>query len=208
MSGAVIGLMASGRVPAVIPVGPMWSGDVVVNTGTTSVSDPSMCNIWYRRTIISWVYSSAEIAAAFPGRLSVVISGLRFTVSDQPVNQPLPQYAIGMKLTSATISQNPDTSPGSYTIVKPASNETFATGFVKEWPVFPTTFTWTFGNNLAITCAWGQCPTGFDGSGRQPYTSTGTRWFDRRDDTGDYVINVDSATTSSGGRPVVQLYCN
>lgn len=181
-----------------------WTGDVVTSAGTGGSTSPGMCNIWYRRSIIAFVYTSAELAAAF-GKNSATITGLRFYVVGQPLNQPLPSYAIGMKLVSTAANVNPGSS--GYTIVKNAASESFTSSTTKQWQPFDTSFSWTSGNNLAIIVAWGQCPTNYNGSGQGYYNAGGNIYYQWTDNAGTYTINVDSVSNDGGAsRPVVQLY--
>jgi hypothetical protein len=186
------------------PIGDFfWTQDIVPIVGQNGTSSPNLCNIWYRRHILMWVYSAAELTTAF-GKNTAVISNMRFLVNQQPLYQPLPSYAIGLKNGSFSIT----TSPGhtGYTIVKPASSESFTSNQVKTFDEFPTSFEWT-GGDLAIAVAWGQCPTTYNQSGTNGITNTGTLWWARSDSSGAYTINTDNisgSTTST--RPSIQFY--
>jgi len=181
-----------------------WTGNVVSVTSTSGNTIVSLVNNYYRRYILSFVYTSAELAAAF-GKNTASISGLRFLVATQPTNQPYPNYAIGMKLVSTGITTNP-TNTG-YTIVKSASSESFTTNTTKQFFPFSSTFNWTSGNNLAIIVAWGQSPTNYSSTGRMSFNSSGSIFYSRSDSTGSFVINTDTPTlTLTSSRPVVQLY--
>lgn len=147
-----------------------------------------------------WVYSSAEMVAAF-GKSSASITGLRFNVTQQPLYQPLPSYAIGMKNGSFGGS-----SPGhtGYTVVKTAGSESFTTSTVKTFNSLNTTFNWT-GGDLAIIFAWGQSPTNWSATGQSPIGS-GTMWRTWTDSAGTYTINTNNPTTTVSYRPVIQLF--
>lgn len=146
-----------------------------------------------------WVYTASELQNAL-GKSSGTIDGLRFLVEEQPANQPLPDYAIGMKNGSFGSS-----SPGNtgYTVVKNPSPESFVTGENKVFQPFDTSFVWT-GGDIDIIFAWDQCPSNYNASGISPIA--GTMWYSWSDATGSYTINSDNPTSTRGWRPVVELY--
>lgn len=177
---------------------PFWSGNIITSTGDNFNEDANICNNYWRRYIIKWVYTSAELTAI--SKLSSgTISGIRFSVTQQPTNQPLPNYAIGLK--NGTFGTNDPGNTG-YTVVKSASSESFTTGTVKTFTT--TDFAWT-GNDIAIVFAWGQCPTNYSSTGTSPIGS-GNAWYSGVDTAGTYVINTNSATTAISYRPVLQFY--
>lgn len=181
-----------------------WTGDVVAATSTGSGTLPGPCNIYFRRTILSFTYTSAELSAAF-GKSSATITGLRFYVVGNPIYQPLGSYAIGMKLVSTDAVTNPGGT--GYTIVKSASSESFTSGTNKVFDPLTTSFTWTSGNNLAITFAWAQSPTNWSSSGTCYTNNVGSIFYTWTDSAGVYTINSDSTFSSVGAsRPVMQLY--
>jgi hypothetical protein len=185
--------------PRIFPAG--WSNDIITFTGSNGTQSPGVVNNYFRRSILAWTYSASEISAATEGRTSGIITGLRFFVTQQPTYQPYPSYAIGLK--NGTFAA--DTNPGStgYSIVKPASSESFTTNTTKTFN-FSSSFTWS-GGDLAITIAWGQSPTNFSSTG-QSRIGTGTLYSVRSDTAGTYVINTDSASNAASNlRPVVQL---
>jgi len=181
-----------------------WSLNVVTATSTGGTQTPGPCNIYFRRSIMAFTYTSAELSAAF-GKNSATITGLRFFVVGQPLYQPLGSYAIGMKLVSTDAVTNPGST--GYTIVKTASGESFTSNTNKVFDPLTTSFTWTSGNNLAIAFAWAQSPTTWNASGQCYVNSSGSLFYTWTDNAGTYVINTDSITTTAGGsRPVMQLY--
>lgn len=173
-------------------------------TGTITNTSMGLCNIYWMRSFLMWTISSSEIVTR-TGKTSGTISRLRFYVSTSaPLYQPLPSYAIGMKLVTTDIN----TSPGNtgYTIVKSASSESFTANTYKEF-IFTSSFSWNSSFNLAIQVAWGQCPTTYNNSGQNYYTSTGTLFGTRTDSAGTYSINGADGMSSQGNiRPIVELY--
>jgi hypothetical protein len=192
--------------PTVTPVYNYWTGDVLTADSVSGTQDASPVNIYYRRTIFTTTYSEAELVAAFgtDGLGNIQINKLRFSVTQQPANQPLPDYAIGMKLTTNGITtNNSGLSGGTFTLVKNPTSETFATGGVKEF-VLDTPFTWVPGNNLVISWAWGQCPVTWSSSGTMPIDTGGVSYANVSDSVGAYTV-FDSAGGNRSYRPVVQL---
>lgn len=175
-------------------------------TGTISNTSMGLCNVYWRRSFLMWTISSSEILN-MTGKTSGTISRLRFYVSTSapPASyQPLPTYAIGMKLVSTDIN----TSPGNtgYTIVKSASSESFTVSTYKEF-IFTTNFSWNNSFNLAIQFAWGQCPTSYTNAGQNYYTSSGVLFGARTDSAGTYSINGADGMSNQGNiRPIVELY--
>lgn len=178
----------------------IWTPDIITATGTNSSTQPNICNIYYRRLIMYWVYTASEVSAAFGGATTANISRMRFDVTEEPLYQPLPDYAIGMKQGSFSVSTNPGNT--GYTIVKNQNDENFPVG-TKTF-LFDTPFNWT-GQDLVIAIAYGQVQPTWNSSG-QSAIGSGTSYWDRSDSAGTYVINTDSANSSNNFRPVVQLY--
>lgn len=176
-----------------------WTNNIITSTGTNSASSPSFLNIWFRRTIICVVYTSAELQTAF-GKSSATISGLRFNVTQQPFYQPLPSYAIGMK--EGSFFGNPGFT--GFTVVKSPSSESFTSGTVKTFDPFGTNFNWN-GGDLAVVVAWGQCPVNYNQSGTMPIGS-GTSYYSWTDSSGAWTINANSFNSTLSYRPVIQLY--
>ena len=181
-----------------------WTGDVVAVSSTAGGTTPGPCNIYFRRSILSFTYTSAELSTAF-GKNSATIRGLRFYVVTNPIYQPLGSYAIGMKL----VSTDPVTNPGynGYTIVKNQSSESFTGSSNKVFQPLTTSFTWTSGNNLAITFAWAQSPTSWSSNGTCYINNGGYIFYSWVDSAGVYTINSDTpASAVANSRPVMQLY--
>jgi hypothetical protein len=186
------------------PGGAGWGGNLIAQTGTTQGNtSANICNIYWRRRVFVATYSAAEVSAALGGLTSGTISAMRFSVTGQPANQPLPSYAIGMKnTTNSPTTNNSGSAGGTFTTVKTQASESFTTGAVKTFN-FTTPFAWN-GQNLAISWAWGQCPTGYSSTGENPI-GAGTSYHAYSDETGTYLV-TESAGTSASYRPVIQLY--
>jgi hypothetical protein len=203
-TGTILATTASISIVDAAAPAASWSTDIITSTGSNTGTTANVINNNYRRYLLIWTYTAAELQAA-TGRTSATISGLRFSVTQQPTYQPYPNYAIGLKNVGGSVTST--TNPGStgFTIVKAQASESFTTGVVKEFTLSP--FTWT-GSNLSIAVAWGQVPTNFSGTGTSP-RGAGTLYIGRLDTAGTFVINTDTtSTTAVNGRPVVQLFCS
>jgi hypothetical protein len=186
------------------PITNGWGSLMPPVTGTSGTTGVAPCNIYYRRHCIVGTYTSSEIEASIGGT-SATFSKLRFYVAQQPTNQPLPNYAIGMKYTSLEQASNSSASRGGalFTTVFPQTSTSFATGTYEEF-TFSTTFAWTSGNNVAIAFAWGQCPTNYSSTGKNQI-GTGTVYQAQTDDAGTYLV-TDSCPSSVRYRTSIQLY--
>lgn len=182
----------------------------VENTSSTTVMGSSQSgglhNIWYRRSHLALTIPASVLQAS--GKTSGDILGMRWYVVGQPLYQPLPTYEIGFKNWSG-ISSNPcSTTSSGWTVVKPSSSESFTAGQYKEF-TFATPFAWS-GGDLAISVAWGQCPTRYNSSGTMYVTtnstsSSGYCWYVWQDGAGTYYI-TDSAITVANNMPRVEFY--
>ena len=131
---------------------------------------------------------------------------MQFIVRNQPTYQPFPNYTIGMKLHTSSITTNVSGSSDGqfFTTVKTEASESFTTNTTKIF-TFTTPFAWTYGNNLAIACAWGQT-SNYSDSGTMDIGS-GTSFYDRSDTAGKYELYFGAFGTSDY-RPVVQFICS
>jgi hypothetical protein len=173
-------------------------------TGTSGTTGAAPCNIYYRRRCIVTTYTSAEIEASVGGT-SATFSKLRFWCAQQPTNQPLPNYAIGMKYTSLGQTGNSSGSNGeaSFTTVFPQTSTSFTTGTYEEFS-FSSNFAWTSGNNVAIAMAWGQCPINYSSTGKSQI-GTGTVYHAQTDSDGTYLV-TEPCSSNVICRTSIQLY--
>lgn len=195
-------------------------GPEILSVTNYTVSDrPSLCNIFWRRSIVSSTYTAAEMSYACGGLSSATIYGMSFYVREQPQYQPLPSYGIGAKNTIGTTIEN-NTGSG-MVLVKNPSSESFTTFSFKEM-MFDTPIVWT-GGNFVFVWAWGQCPTDYSLTGKTSYNNpsgtnwsdptVGRIWFEQSDDPGAYsataAINYSTGDPDEhwwGYRPVFKLY--
>jgi hypothetical protein len=172
---------------------------IIASTGSNGNTRAGITNIYYRRHLIHFAYTAAEIQAA-TGGTSGTINTLRFYVTQQPLYQPLPNYAIGIKKGTFGTSN-----PGAtgYSIISGPSSQSFFTNSYK-YINFNQDIVWN-GEDLAFAFAWGQCPTNWNGSGTSR-TGSGVMYYSRSDSSGSYVINNGASGSSLALRPVLELY--
>lgn len=190
--------------------GSIWTNDIIEATGVTTVdeetgddSGASPVTNYYRRCLFTVTYSAAELEAAF-GRNSAIIKKVRLFVTDEPDNQPFPQYEIGMKMTTnATNVNNSQGSGGPFTLVKTQSDESFVEGTYKEFNL-TSPFAWSSPSNFVISFAWAQAPNDYTNTGTMPIGG-GVSFYSWTDSEGEYNFNT-VATTQASYRPVIQLY--
>ncbi len=191
--------------PYVAPITtPDWTSNVTsyFTYAVSSTQNPNIMNNYYRRFMLNFVISDAEIYES-SGLTNGTIAGVRFNVVSVPTNQPYPNYQIGMKFTTGDISNGP--SDGGYTEVKSPGSQSFVAGLNEI--SFDTPYVWT-GGNIALSFAWGQVPTNYSSTGTGPISGqswAGVMRYVRSDGTGSYNIN-SLATGSVNYRPIIQLY--
>lgn len=180
-------------------VGPAWYNIVSVTGSNGSTNGVSPVNQYYRRQIIAFTYSAAEITAA-TGKTSGTIQQLRFYVSGVPTNQPYPNWAIGLKNHSNGTSNDPGNT--GYAIVWGPESTSFYSGY-NTFDI--ANFSWS-GGNLGITFAWGQVPVNWTSTGQSYVNNTGNTYLSQTDAAGTYTINSDGYSTNTSGRPAIEIY--
>ena len=174
-----------------------WYEDIPgPSTGQNSTGGYGPNNIWYRRSVVKAIYTADEIGA---GLTSGLIYGLRFNSVQEPQNQPLPNYTVGLASTSLENNQNPG---NNFTVVYGPNDENFSSNTVKEF-IFETPFAWS-GPNLGVAWAWGQVQPTYNRSGTVDINNSGRQFYSRSDSSGTYTVN-STASSSQNFRPVIQL---
>lgn len=194
------------RTLAGVPSGPISIGNFygksntqpLTPTGFNTLTGTSPVNNYFRRYIMHWVYTGAEINVTY-SRSSGTVNSITINVNSVPTYQPYPDYAVGMKQGTYG-SSNPGNT--GYTIVRTATSQSFVSG--NNNIALTSPFAWA-GQDLAIAVAWGQCPTDFSQTGTSQIINTGTMWFSRTDGGGTYVINTDNPGEVASYRPIVTL---
>lgn len=167
-----------------------------VASGQHEASSFGPINIWFRRSVYKTIYQAGELGVPLS---EGQVLGLRINVTNEPVYEPLPNYAIGLKNTLGGRDANPGAT--GFTVVYGPVNQSFSLG-VNEF-IFDTPFSWD-GSNLAVAWAWGQVSPTYDQSGIVDIVNSGTSFGSRTDGTGTYTVN-DSASQSNPYRPVIEL---
>ena len=179
------------------------TNNIISVTGETAYPNyTSPINNNFARAFIAWSHSSSELYAAFNSKSSATITGVQLFVKGAPAYQPFPNYAIGMKLHTSGITTN--ITGASFIQVKAQASESFTSNTTKIF-TFTTPFVWTYGNDLAISFAWGQI-SDYANSGMMDIGS-GNSWKAQSDSGGTFLIN-DYAGTTVSYRPIIQFICS
>lgn len=212
--GAAEGIPSSGQVDFAdfygkAALGPLPTNQwftPVTSTVVTTGTDATTCCIWYRRMHLRWCYHQSEIRSMLGGpHPSAVFTRIGFDVVEQPINQPLPNYAIGLKNLTTSFTSYSDPGLTGYTIVQSPGSQSFTAGTFKDFDT--ANFTWT-GGSLAIMFAWSQCPTGYSQTGKTYKATGGTTYRYWTDSAGTYSINTAAPDGTSGThsyRPVIKI---
>lgn len=175
-----------------------WSSNVIPQTSSNGTTSPNLCNIYWRRRVLRWVYTSAEMSSAL-GRSSATIFGMRFFVTQRPIYEPLPGYVVGMKQGNFSVGSNPGAT--GFTIVSSVRSPGFLSNAFK-YIAFDNPFAWN-GQAVVITCAWAQVQPTWNSSGVSGIGS-GTMFHAQTDSAGSYTVSSGTNATVSY-RPVVQF---
>ena len=177
------------------------------STSTHPNTSANIMNLWYRRSVIAYTYTAAELSG-YGLITGSVISKLRWYVTDPAPSayQPMPNYAITMEhIGSATSSSNPTQISGAnLTTVKNQHGLTQTTVGYHE-VTLDNTFTWNGTDGIGFVHAWGQVPTGYVRDGIS-YVQPGNVYFTRTDGAGTYPVSQSVTSTYSNQRPVVELF--
>jgi hypothetical protein len=173
---------------------------LVSNTGEQNgTTSAGLINQWYKRSVVSFVYSAAEITAA-TGKSSGTIQQIRFYITGAAQNNPFPSYTIGMKNITTSEYINPGAS--GWTTVSAAQDRTFnTTGY---YTVDIADFSWT-GNNLAFVMAWGAVSNYSQSGQSRINSSSGYLFYSQTDNAGTYTI-FDTTVSSGAIRPIIEIY--
>ena len=194
------------QVPA--PSSPVSAGWYTPFTGNTynSTTQPAPVNVYYRRYILGWVVTAAEMQAVASGD-SGSITKLRINnIYQVPLSSrmPLPNYAIAM---CHHTGANPTSSTGrtNFTTVLNQQAVNFNSTGAFEYPTLNNPFEWNGTGDIGVVMAWGQCPINYNASGRLSVRNTGTMYFSRTDGSGTYTVS-NYASSSMSYRPSLDFY--
>ena len=181
------------------------------STSLTTNTTPYPANAYYRRYVLAFTYTAAELAALDIISGSV-ISKLRWYVLDPPSSSysPYPNYAIRMMhIGSGTNTTNPTSlgglSSSNVTDVKAQHNyANTSTGYSEM--TLDNNFTYNGTDAIGFIFAWGQIPTGYQLKGQGYRLSDGTLWYTRTDSSGTYLVTTTASSSLSNQRPVIGMY--
>lgn len=178
-------------------------------TGTNSTSAANIMNAYYRRYLIGFTYTAAELQASSSNfQNGATISGLSFYITN-PVStsySPYPNYAVALcHVPNGANNTNPSLSNNrtNFTTVKAQHNIVFTSSGTKTI-TFDNNFSYNGTDGLGLIFAWGQIPTGYSTDGQSYIESTGNAFYSRTDSTGTYNVS-SSASSALSYRPRVDL---
>ena len=188
------------------------------STTGTSTYAPHPVNTYWRRYLLAFTYTAAELAS-FDIVSGSVISKLRWYVSNPPPSSrnPMPNYAIRMLHIGSGHGHSPTntTTPTSLgvlsssnvTDVKAQHNYDFVTpGVGYHEMALDNNFTYNGSDAIGFIFAWGQVPTGYIADGAGHRLTDGTLHYNRTDGSGAYAVSDTTSRTYSHYRPVIQMY--
>ena len=183
------------------------------STTGTSTYAPHPVNTYWRRYLLAFTYTAAELAS-FDIVNGSVISKLRWYVSNPPPSSrnPMPNYAIRMlHIGSGTNTTNPTSlgglSSSNVTDVKAQHNYDFDTpGVGYHEMALDNNFAYKGSDAIGFIFAWGQVPTGYIADGAGYRISSGTLHYNRTDSSGTYAVSDTASRTYSNYRPVIEMF--
>jgi len=179
-----------------------------LTTGTTAAYP---ANAYWRRYLLAFTYTAAELAS-FDLISGSVISKLRWYVFNPPPanRSPFPNYAIRMMhITNGTNTTNPTNlvglSSSNVTDVKAQHNYTNTSVGYTEMTL-DNNFTYNGTDAIGFIFAWGQIPTGYISDGQGYRLSDGTLHYARTDSSGTWLVTSTATLTAANSRPVIGMY--
>ena len=183
------------------------SGHTTSSLGTTSAQ---VGNTYWRRYLLAWTLSQAEIfgggLSGYTAGIGGTISALSFYISNPPGSAYQPQTTeIGLVNLAAgtTGSTNPAANASLVRVFDASVNLSSASGLT-AYNFNITNFTYT-GGALGITFALSQCPTNYTSDGQSYYMNGGTTFYARTDGAGAYTYNGSTTNTNTNQRPATWL---
>ena len=172
------------------------------STTGTSTYAPHPVNTYWRRYLLAFTYTAAELAS-FDIVSGSVISKLRWYVSNQPPSSrnPMPNYAIRMlHIGSGTNTTNPTSlgglSSSNVTDVKAQHDYDFITpGVGYHEMALDNNFTYNGSDAIGFIFAWGQVPTGYIADGAGYRLADGILHYNRTDSSGTYAVTDTAGST-------------
>jgi hypothetical protein len=175
------------------------------NNYNTSGTTPGPANNYYRRYKICAIYPyNSFVNAGWTG--DIRITKLSFFVLSTPTYQPYPDYWIG--LTNTYDGDGSDiTSFESTQYIGSQSFTGGGAGGTENIITLPLPFYYypSYGYNLGVAFAWGQCPTNWSATGNTLASFPGSLRYAASDAAGSYSLS-DAAPTTQVGRPILRFY--
>jgi len=175
---------------------------IQIGSGTTTTSNysASPVNIWYRRSVMQFVYTAAELTAA-GASTSTPINQLGFFVSTTP-NYTIPNYTVKLKHTSATNVASNLGSGGWSTVITAFNYAPVSGGF--ELLALDNTFLWDGVSSIGVEICWSQVQPNYNASGTiRYYNSTNGFRYSWTDASGNSCGSTPN--TRNNNKPQIQM---
>ena len=181
------------------------------STLTTGTTTAYPANAWWRRYLLAFTYTAAELAS-FDLINGSVISKLRWYVFNPPPSNrsPFPNYAIRMMhIANGTNTTNPTNlgglSSSNVTDVKAQHNYTNTSVGYTEMRL-DNNFTYNGTDAIGFIFAWGQIPTNYTADGQGYILSDGRLHYSRTDSSGTWLVTNTTNVSTNNNRPVIGMY--
>ena len=193
------GVITGGVAPGTYDIGTFGTG----SNGTTSAC---VSNVYYRRHVLGWTLTQAEIAQGTGASgVAGTISAIAFNITNPVSSSYQPQVTeIGLvNLAAGTANNYNPTGNASLVRVYDASLSLTSSGW-RTLTFNITNFAYS-GGALGITLGNSQCPTNYTRDGQCQIMGTGTLYYSRTDSSGAYAYNSTGTTSAGGTRPNTRL---
>ena len=172
----------------------MTSQTIQLGTGTdnTTITTCSPANIWYRRAVMQFVYTAAELSAAGASSTSS-LSEIGFYITSNPIYD-LPGYTIKLKHTTSTDVSSALGTTGWTTIVNGFNYAPSPGGF--DMLPLDSPFTWDGVSNIGVEICFSRVNPNYNSSGTVRYYNTTNGFRYSRTDAGGSSCGSTPATVS------------
>ena len=176
-------------------------------------AQPSVFNIWYKRTIFAYTITQSELAAVGITE-NDVITGIKWYMTNAPQVRPYPNYQIALcnMSSSATVNTNPTYSSNRTSFSNVISQQNWDVGSsINLFKGFSlgnfSHFTYT-GGAIGVIVAWGAVPN-YNQSGICATSSVGSNksWYSWTDSSGTWQT-TNTASGSVSYRPRTSFRIN
>ena len=176
-------------------------------------AQPSVFNIWYKRTIFAYTITQSELAAVGITE-NDVITGIKWYMTNAPQVRPYPNYQIALcnMSSSATVNTNPTNSSNRTSFSNVINQQSWDVGSsINLFRGFSlgsfSHFTYT-GGAIGVIVAWGAVPN-YNQSGICATSSVGSNksWYSWTDSSGTWQT-TNTAGSSVSYRPRTSFRIN